>query len=94
MKLSLGRVVATPAAIEAMQESGQLPLLFLLRHARGDWGELNESDKRINDESLKSGSRVLSAHRTLKGVRLWVITEAIDENGQRPATTILLPEEY
>jgi hypothetical protein len=33
--------------------------------------------------------RLLSAYRTALGVRLWIITEA-----DRPATTILLPEEY
>jgi hypothetical protein len=36
----------------------------------------------------------LSAYRTLVGVKIWIITEAADDNGKRLATTILLPSEY
>ena len=36
-------------------------------------------------------SRLLSAYKTLKGVKLWIITEAEDDDGHRAATTILLP---
>ncbi len=85
----LGQTVATPGALEVLQESGQAPVQFLLRHARGDWGEVNEEDKRLNDEALVQGERLLSAYRTCKGVKLWVITEA-----DRSSTCILLPEEY
>jgi hypothetical protein len=35
--LSLGRVVATPAAIEALTNSNTHPLTLLRRHASGDW---------------------------------------------------------
>ena len=31
---------------------------------------------------------------TLKGVKLWIITEATNDNGKRAATTLLLPSEY
>ncbi len=34
------------------------------------------------------GDRILSAYRTLKGVKLWVITEA-----DRSSTVVLLPDE-
>jgi hypothetical protein len=88
-KVSLGQTVATPGALEVLQESGQAPVQFLLRHAHGDWGEVNEEDKRLNDEALVNGSRILSAYRTLRNVRIWIITEA-----DRSSTCILLPEEY
>ena len=93
-KFSLGRLVATPGAIEAMQASGQTPDFFLDQHASGRWGIVDEEDWRLNDESLKDGSRILSAYLTLKGKRLWIITEAADDNGHRAATTLLLPVEY
>jgi hypothetical protein len=38
-KLPLGRLVATPGALLALQESGQTPDIFLTRHAAGDWGK-------------------------------------------------------
>lgn len=40
------------------------------------------------------GGRLLSAYLTLKGVNLWIITDAADGDGQRASTTILLPDEY
>lgn len=93
-KFPLGRLAATPGALEAMEASGQTADFFLARHAAGDWGDVDEEDRRSNDEALAHGDRLLSAYRTLRGLRLYVITEAIDDNGDRAATTILLPEEY
>ena len=93
-KFSLGQIVATPGAIEAMEEAGQTPDFFLDQHVSGNWGIVDEEDWALNDQALKDGSRLLSAYRTLKGKKLWVITEATDDNGQRAATTLLLPEEY
>ena len=94
MKFQLGQVVATPAALKALEEAGQEPSFFLDKHVAGDWGEVDDGDKRANEEALVNGDRLLSAYRTLKNVRLWIITEAVDDQGQRAATTILLPEEY
>lgn len=39
-------------------------------------------------------SRLLSAYLLKDGTKIWIITEAADDNGKREATTILLPEEY
>jgi hypothetical protein len=94
-KFNLGQILATPGASEALEESGQTPQFFLARHLQGDWGEeLCEEDRRLNDQSLVDGSRLLSAYRTLRNRRLWIITEACDDSGHRLATTLLLPEEY
>jgi hypothetical protein len=89
MKFPLGRVVATPGALEALQASGQAPWDFLSRHVSGDWGEVDAEDWHLNDQALEVGSRILSAYKTATGVKIWVITEA-----DRAVTTILLPEEY
>jgi hypothetical protein len=86
---ALGEVVATRGAIAALEASGHSPLEFLLRHLAGDWGEVCDDDWALNDESLDSGDRLLSAYRTAKGARIWIITES-----DRSATTFLLPDEY
>jgi hypothetical protein len=88
-KFPLGQLAATPGALEALEESGQTPDFFLARHAAGDWGDVDEGDWQLNDEALKDGSRIVSAYRTLKGKKLWVITEA-----DRSSTVVLLPSEY
>jgi len=93
-KFQLSQTLATPAALQALEESGQSPGFFLDRHIQGDWGEVNAEDKQLNDQALVDGSRLLSAYRTLKGERLWIITEATDDSGKRAVTTILRPDEY
>jgi len=91
---SLGQIVATPAALASIREAGQIPQEFLDRHVFGDWGCVCAEDKLLNDEALIDGSRILSSYRTKLGQRIWLITEAADDQGHREATTILLPEEY
>lgn len=93
-KFPLGQVVATPGALEALADAGQTPTFFLNKHSSGDWGEVCDGDKRLNDEALVDGGRLLSAYRTLRNERIWIITEAADDKGQRAATTLLKPEEY
>lgn len=88
-KFSLGQTVATPGALNALAESGESPAHFLNRHVSCDWGEVCAEDKQANDDALIHGERILSAYRTAKGVKIWIITEA-----DRSSTTILLPEEY
>ena len=94
-KFHPGRIVATPAALEVVQASGQSPEIFLFAHLEGYWGgDLCEEDRLLNDEALIDGSRLLSAYRTLRGEKLWVITEAAGDDGRRASTCLLLPEEY
>ena len=65
---------------------------YLLRHLKGDWGDLAEEDKNENDLAVKAGDlRIFSAYETdIEGVgKIWIITEA-----DRSATTILLPSDY
>ena len=86
--LPLGRVVATPGALEVLEEAGGHPFTYIARHAMGDWGDLCAFDRKETARSLRYGWRVLSSYGVGEG-RVWVITEA-----DRSATTILLPEEY
>ena len=88
-RFPLGRAVATPGALKALEQANQNPFEFLQRHQAGDWGELCEEDKRENEFSIQNGLRILSAYRTRNNTKIWVITEA-----DRSATTLLLPEEY
>lgn len=87
-RLPLGRVLATPGALEVLGKSGEHPYGYLARHAAGDWGNLCAFDRRQNEVALRDGYRVLSSYGTPAG-KIWIITEA-----DRSVTTILLPEEY
>ncbi|MGA2254632.1 MAG: hypothetical protein ABSG53_08230 [Thermoguttaceae bacterium] len=46
MKFQLGQIVATPAALKAIEEAGQDPAFFLDKHIAGDWGEVDKNDSR------------------------------------------------
>ena len=84
-----GQIVATPGALDALESSGDNAADFLRRHLTGDWGEVDEHDRRENEFSRQSGLRLLSAYTLSNGTKLWIITEA-----DRSATTLLLPSEY
>jgi hypothetical protein len=88
-KFPLGRIVATPGALAALQAAGQHPHEFLARHMQADWGDVPEEDRQENELSLHEGFRILSAYHTRLGEKIWIITEA-----DRSASTILLPSEY
>src|SRR5690554_1668508 len=90
----LGKLYITPGAIEALYHNYTTGAEYLTRHLSGDWGDLSEEDKESNNQALESGARILSAYRLKDGTRIWIITEAVNEAGERIATTILLPEEY
>lgn len=85
----LGRLLATPGALDSLAEAETNSLELIMRHVSGDWGDLDEEDKRENELSLEHGFRILSAYTLDTGVKVWVITEY-----DRSATTILLPSEY
>ena len=86
---ALGETFITPGAQEALEIAGETAIQFLRRHMSSDWGEVSEDDARENELSLREGFRLLSAYRTVRGQKIWIITEA-----DRSATTILLPSEY
>jgi hypothetical protein len=83
----LGRIVATPNALESMSQDDIL--VGIQRHQAGDWGNLTDEDRAANDRALAEGTRILSAYDAMNGTRFWVITEA-----DRSVTTVLLPEDY
>lgn len=84
----LGKTLATPGALVALQNISVSPVSLFGRHQCGDWGELDEAYKQLNTEAVSVGERIFSAY-VFEAVKFWVITEA-----DRSATTILLPEEY
>jgi hypothetical protein len=88
-RFPLGRIVATPGALAAFTSAGDNPATYLARHVTGDWGDLDDHDRRENELSIDQGFRILSAYALSDSTRIWIITEA-----DRSSTCLLLPEEY
>lgn len=61
----------------------------VLRHCRGDWGDVSPEDAAANNEALAEGGQVLGSYKSTSGVVFWVVTGAGHE-----VTTAMLPEEY
>ena len=87
VKFCLGKLFITPGAMKKLSPVEVLDAIG--RHARGDWGEVNEDDWKENEFSLREDFRLLSSYRGANETKFWVITEH-----DRSMTTVLLPNEY
>ena len=59
---SLGRIVATPAALDALDNADTLPAIYLESHAAGDFGEVPYADAQANRRDIAAGEgRLLAA---------------------------------
>jgi hypothetical protein len=91
--IELGQVVATAGIDSWAKDNPETRIVgiarSLQRHAAGDWGDVCDEDKKLNDDAAASGeARLLSAY-TVDGEKVWVITE-----WDRSVTTVLFPSEY
>ena len=92
-KFRLGKMVITPGAMDILAKHGTTPEALLKKHQSGDWGDICSEDAKLNNEAIGNGDpekqgRLLSSYNTGDDT-IWVITE-----GDRSATTLLLPCEY
>ena len=86
-QFELGDISLTEGVVE-LANNGLLVDLYLDRHWRGDWGDVDQEDFETNEQAVIHGNRILSSFDTALG-RIWIITEA-----DRSHTTILTPDEY
>ena len=94
---NMGKVVVTHGINDAMKENSRFAAevnLSLQRYAVKDWGNLNDADKKTNEEALKypDDLYLLAAYETCKG-KIWIITNRISENAGDNATTVYFPSE-
>ena len=107
-RFSMGQIVATPGALQLLQETGFSAAALLARHLQYDWGDLCKDDAALNAMALTDGSRIMSVYRLVDAEKLkatprakradlptvWVITDGTNEDGKREYTTLLLPGDY
>lgn len=90
MLFQIGTLVATNEISVACQDpsfANGVRNAFHL-HTKGDWGNVCNSDKELNNQALVDGTRLLSAYQ-VDSQKIWIITEA-----DRSVTTVLFPHEY
>ena len=84
---ALGQIVITRHAQNVLSSRDLNEAL--IRHLEGDWGQVCESDRQLNDSAIQDGGLIMSEYCSSSGVRFWIITEY-----DRSVTTILLPSDY
>lgn len=64
-------------------------LIAMRRYIAHDWGDLDASDKQMNDDAIQTGAdRVVAAYETSCG-KIYIVTEV-----DRSHTTVLFASEY
>ena len=86
-RFPLGRVVATPNVLARIPPEDIRSVL--VRHVRGDWGNVGSEDRKENERSLQSGFLLLSVYPAGNSVRFRILTGAV-----RSSTAVLLHEDY
>ena len=102
MKIKIGEVYATKgvnADAEENKEFKEFINVSINRHINRDFGEMEIEDIEANNDAIKYGSRIFSSYKINENLKnendkLWIITEAENENKEREYTTILYPKEY
>lgn len=87
----LGRVVCTRGVNDALADNANFAEFVtgcMKRHASGDWGDMDEQDKKENEYAIGKYLRLFSSYN-YSDKKIWIITEA-----DRSVTTILFADEY
>lgn len=95
-KFNPGMVYLTTGAqtaLERIASGAEIITKLMARHTVGDWGDLDTSDRAMNDRAVSDGNMILSQYRLPDETVIWIISDPVDAVGQR-VTTVLLPEEY
>lgn len=88
VKFSVGDVCITNNANTAVPRADIITALG--RYMQGDWGDVSEDSKLMNDEALKDKNEgFMGIYVSSNDVKFWIITDY-----GRETTTVLLPEDY
>ena len=70
---------------------------MVARHLEGDWGDVCDEDKSVNDQAVENGGGILSSYRDSQDRKVWIKTDGYygpDHPSNDVVTTVLLPDEY
>ena len=84
-KFALGQTVITANAKAVLPELDVV--LALQRHHSGDWGDVDDHDRQVNEDALRNGDRLVSIYKSVRDKKFYIITDG-------DVTTVLLPEDY
>ncbi len=74
MKFEVGEIVITPAASAALEANGHSVDELLARHQAGDWGDVSDQVRTVNQRALVEQFNVQSVFAVSSGQRVVVVT--------------------
>lgn len=94
-KFDPGQICFTPGALAVFAQARsreQTLETLLMRHVSGDFGDVDEADRRANEIAITDGNMILSSYRLDAETTIWIISDPANDAGSR-VTAVLLPEE-
>lgn len=92
IEINVGRILVTRGVLTLARENKRFATFLqksLERYQKGDWGEMSDDDKRLNDLSEENARLLLSSYETQGFPEIWISTSP-----NREFTTIMFPDEY
>ena len=86
-RIPWGQLLMTRRVADAIHPEDMFKALF--RHRNGDWGDIGDADRKLNEQALNEDGRLFSAYVDRYGTKFWIVTEFLGV-----ASRILLPEDY
>lgn len=85
MRFDVGEIIITPGASDALAANGKTADDLLARHQSGDWGNVSDQVREVNERGLVEQFNLQSLYPMPDGRQLIVVT-----NHQRTTTMIHL----
>lgn len=92
IEMNIGQILVTKGVSELARENKQFASFVqtsLDRYRKGDWGNMSDKDKRLNDLSEETGRLVLCSYESDIFPEIWITTTP-----DRSYSTVMFPEEY
>jgi predicted transcriptional regulator len=90
--MNIGQILVTRGVAAMARENKKFASFVeasLERYRKGDWGEMSEGEKHLNDVSEETGRLVLSSYESADFPEIWIMTSP-----DRSYSTVMFPEDY
>jgi hypothetical protein len=71
----LGRIVATQEVLNILETTKESLTDLLVRHQSGQWGQVDQKEREVNDWAADKSMPVVSVYRLKSGSSICIITE-------------------
>ncbi len=91
LEINVGHVLVSKGVAELARQKRKFAAFIkesLDRHRRGDWGEMSDEVRQLNNQNLGINTRLFSSYESAGFPEIWITTEA-----DRSFSTIMFPDD-